>query len=134
MTLTLSELLLATYTRLPSGLTVTPRGRLPTGTVVMTLLVAPSITVTSSDFSFVTKTRSSAPARESPPASAVARRAAVRARRRRLGIVSPRPRHTPTTRRRLRASADRPRAACRSCPCSPHSQTRLADREDRRPD
>src|SRR5437867_7588186 len=69
MTLTLSELLLATKTRRPSGLTATPRGRLPTGIVPTTARVAASITVTSSDFSLVTNTRSSAPARVDPSTS-----------------------------------------------------------------
>src|SRR5437899_5691098 len=60
MTLTLSELLLATKTRRPSGLTETPRGRLPTAMVLITVRVVASITVTSSDFSLVTNTRASA--------------------------------------------------------------------------
>src|SRR3989454_4067383 len=60
MTLTLSELLLATKTRRPSGLTATPRGRLPTAMVLTTARVVASITVTSSDFSLVTNTRTSA--------------------------------------------------------------------------
>jgi hypothetical protein len=48
--------------RRPSGLAVMPRGRLPTGTVPMTRPLVASMTVTSSDFSLVTKTRSSAAA------------------------------------------------------------------------
>src|SRR5262245_49626599 len=62
-TLTLFELLLATNTRRPSGLTMTPRGRWPSATVATTLRVDPSMTVRLSDFSLVTKIRSSARAR-----------------------------------------------------------------------
>ena len=51
------EVPLTMYTRLPSGLTVTADGALPTGTVPMTALVNPSITVIVLSISFVIYTR-----------------------------------------------------------------------------
>src|SRR5438477_104517 len=70
--MTLSESLfeLATYTRLPSRLAATPRGRLPTAMVFTTVPVLAWITVTSSDFSLVTNTRSSPEASEATAPSA----------------------------------------------------------------
>ena len=44
----------ATYSDLPSGLGLIPRGRLPSGAVAMTACVAASITLRSPDASFVT--------------------------------------------------------------------------------
>ena len=60
MTLSASLLEFATYTRLPSALATTPRGRLPTAIVLSTVPLSAAITVTSSERSFVTKMRSSA--------------------------------------------------------------------------
>jgi len=51
---TLSELVLATYTVLPSGLTDTPHGRLPTPTVAISIPVAVLITETVYELLFAT--------------------------------------------------------------------------------
>src|SRR5688572_9882861 len=47
----------ATYNVLPSGLTLMPRGRLPSGMVATTFRVAVSITLRSPEFSLVTYSR-----------------------------------------------------------------------------
>src|SRR5437588_113925 len=57
MTATVLPVLLATYTRDPSGVTATPRGPPPTGTVALTVFVAASITATVLLSSFATYTR-----------------------------------------------------------------------------
>src|SRR5437762_10039244 len=51
------EPLSATYSDLPSGLGLMPRGRLPSGAVAITACVVASMTVRSPDASLVTNTR-----------------------------------------------------------------------------
>src|SRR5262245_60304788 len=53
----LGDPLSATYSVLPSGLGLMPRGRLPSGAVASTAWVAASMTVRSPDASLVTNTR-----------------------------------------------------------------------------
>ena len=53
----LGEPLSAMYSDFRSGLTLMPRGRLPTFTVATTICVAESMTLTSPEASFVTGTR-----------------------------------------------------------------------------
>ena len=48
------EPLRATNSRAPSGATLMPRGRLPSGIVATTSFVPPAITVMSPEYSFVT--------------------------------------------------------------------------------
>ncbi len=73
----------ATYSSVPSGESFRPRGRLPNGSVSVTLPVAPSMTLSVPPRSFVTKTRceGDAACADATPAAAARTSRAERARR-----------------------------------------------------